>query len=95
MVVSTVELYSRSFDKEMYNAESSYDSSSGSTSESDIGDPGVLMPYSKEPEWSDGGRGEAEGSEEDEGSEDADVGFDLWPPASRVGNTAWCFCGQC
>ena len=95
MVVSTVELYSRSFDKEMDNAESSYDSSSGSTSESDIGDPGVLVPYSKEPEWSDGERGEAEGSEEDEGSEDADVGFDLWPPASRVGNTAWCLCGQC
>ena len=95
LVVSTVELYSRSFDKEMDNAESSYDLSSGSTSESDIGDPGVLVPYSKEPEWSDGERGEAEGSEEDEGSEDADVGFDLWPPASRVGNTAWCLCGQC
>lgn len=74
------------------------DSASSSSDEESLRMAKQVVPYSKEPEWTEAellahvAESESSATEEEV---DGDGILGDWPPASRVGNKEWCFCGEC
>ena len=54
-----------------------------------------ITPYDKEPEYNTVEEADAAAAEDQSDEDEIEPDLDLWPPASRVGNTDWCQCGKC
>ena len=73
------------------------DSASSSSDEESLRMAKQVVPYSKEPEWTEAellahvAESESSATEEEV---DGDGILGDWPPASRVGNKEWCFAGS-
>ena len=49
----------------------------------------------KELEYNTVEEADAAAAEDQSDEDETEPDLDLWPPASRIGNTDWCQCGEC